>query len=135
MSNRALNQSVFNSHPSFSAIRAILIRFFSSNADPPTRSNGLFAFCISAIAFLIKSVGTFLELFCNITSSILEPSFQAVSPGNISVAISPGFLLATFIASAASNPISFDDLLVFTQLETGFAIPSMSEVKGAFNFI
>ena len=58
-----------------------------------------------------------------------------MSPGNISVAISPGFLLATFIASTVSNPISFDDLLVLTQLETGFAIPSMSEVKGAFNFI
>ena len=135
MSSRALNQSVFNSHPSFSAIKANLTRLFSSNAGPPTSINGLLAFCISDIASLIKSLGTFFVLLCSITSSILEPSFQAVSPGNISVAISPGFLLATFIASNASSPISFDDLLVLTQLETGLAIPSMSEVKGAFNFI
>jgi len=107
LSSRALNQSVFNSHPSFSAIRAILIRLFSSNAGPPTSINGLLAFCISNIASLVKSVGTFFVLLCSITFSILEPSFHAVSPGNISVAISPGFLLATFIASAASHSYFF----------------------------
>ena len=78
---------------------------------------------------------TKLDFIFNSIDSILLPSFHAVSPGKIKVAIFPGFTFAYLIASAPSIAISFEDLLVFTQWETGLAIPSISEVNGAFNFI
>jgi hypothetical protein len=57
--------------------------------------------------------------------------FQAVSAGRMRVAILPGVFLASAIACAPSLETSSAFLEVLTQSETGAAIPSMSEVRGA----
>ena len=58
-------------------------------------------------------------------------SSHAVLAGRINVAICPGPDLAAITASAPSLAMSFDDFDVLTQEDTGFAIPSISAVKGA----
>ena len=58
-------------------------------------------------------------------------SSQAVFAGKIKVAICPGPDLAAITASAPSLAMSFADFDVFTHADTGFAMPSISAVKGA----
>ena len=59
------------------------------------------------------------------------PSFQAVSPGKMSVAMRPGGVDATAMASAPSAATIRASVEVFTQCDTGRAIPSISAVSGA----
>lgn len=60
-----------------------------------------------------------------------EPSFQAVSPGRISVATWPGGLRAAAIAAAPSAATRRASGEVRTHPEKGRAAVSMSEVSGA----
>jgi len=98
LSSRALNQSVFNSHPSFSAIRAILTRLFSSNVGPPTSINGLLAFCISDIASLINST---LRISTPLVFAAMAGIFAERS-GVIDFSLEGKMLMAAFVAAVGS---------------------------------
>ena len=57
--------------------------------------------------------------------------FQAVSPGRIRVAMRPGAVIASAIAFAPSAATVVESRDVWTQCDTGLAMPSMSAVSGA----
>ena len=119
----------------FDAIRPTISSIFSRTAIPPKRINvDSFLLRIRALASTLEN-GTFNRSVLTDCLTTSEPSPQAVSAGKISVAILPGGVLATFIASKPSLATSIDDVDVLTQFDMGAATAWISEVRGASHWM